>query len=233
MPSGPFCAHTDRNEVVRMVAEYQRKRNRSYNILSSVSADSSSTSFRDSTNDRSKVKDSCSSVTTVEIHHTIGGFSCDLFTSNNVPRVLLVYSTLNDDNATECRSICGVLRYDYGINVTSHEFDEDEARKNIPNWADQHTKRADFIVFVCTKELKADFDCRHSRGFGDSQLLQSLCHFIECMYTNSRAMAEAKCIPILLRQEDADFVPSIMNTSAIYCWQTQKEQIISLLTAKL
>ncbi|XP_062521227.1 uncharacterized protein LOC134196172 isoform X2 [Corticium candelabrum] len=212
----------------------QNHLNRSTNRNCAVAISSSgNASFpRDSSSDYNKVQNICSSQAAVEIHHKIGEFSCDLFTSNNVPRVLLVYSTSNDNNARECRSICKMLRTDYGINVTSHEFDEDEARKNIPNWADQHTKRADFIVFVCTRELKADFDCRDGRGFGDSQLLRNLCHFIEGMYTNSRAMAEAKCIPVLLKQEDADFVPAIMETSAIYCWKTQKEQIIRLLTAK-
>ena len=183
------------------------------------------------TTDSSQTETTDSSPTII-VHYEINDFECAWFRNDITPRVLFVYSTVIPEAASECRRIVAMVRSDYGVNATSHEFDEEEARKSIPNWVDKHIERADFVVFICSRELKEDFDNRRERGFGDHQVLRSIWHFTEGFYTERRADATAKCLPVVLRQEEHVIVPSIMAMQRIYCWATEKEQIIHLLVNK-
>jgi hypothetical protein len=240
----PFCAHTDRNELSRIVEQYRQSStlNRMTNCPQSTensletptharTETETETESQTKTTDLSQAQ-AAASPPTVVVHYEMDDSNCSWLQNDRMPRVLFVYSTENAEATNECRNIVAMVRSDYGVNATSHEFDEDEARKSIPNWVGRHLEQADLVVFICSRELKEDFDNRRERGFGDHQVLRSIWHFTEGFYTERRAVATAKCLPVVLRQVEHAFVPSIMAMQRIYCWATEKEQIIRLLLRK-
>ena len=154
---------------------------------------------------------------------------CEWLTSARQPRVLFVYSTVNKDHAQMCRAMfIAVREKSGGINATSHEFEENAVARGISQWASTHIKHADYIIYICSKELYEIFNNQPNDLAGDhhSQELRTLCHCIQCLLWNPREF-ERKCIPVMFQMNDkVDYSPHIMRVMKFYHWPKDKEQLI-------
>ena len=158
------------------------------------------------------------------------GPTCDYewFTSQS-PRVLFVHSTADENHWKKCQKMVDTVS-GFGINVTSHRLEEHAVAGNISTWATSHIDRADYIVYICSKELNDDYNNQGSNVEGDSQELRALCYHIGGLPTHNPTEFGRKCVPVVFRKEDRDkYLPKIMLDLKYYQWPHEENDIVNRL----
>ncbi|XP_062521990.1 uncharacterized protein LOC134196786 [Corticium candelabrum] len=153
---------------------------------------------------------------------------CEWFTSQS-PRVLFVHSTADENHWEKCRKMVDTVS-SFGINVTSHRLEERAVAGNISTWVTSHIDCADYIVYICSKELNDDYNNRGGNVEGDSQELRALCYHIGGLPTHNPTEFGRKCVPVVFRIEDRDnYLPTIMRDLKYYQWPLEKNDIVNRL----
>ena len=128
---------------------------------------------------------------------------------NIPPLVLVVYC---EEIAAAGRTIVYKLREE-GIKATSHQFEEEECRRNITKWVDTKLREADFIVFLFDKHM----DCEWKERKGSETSLIIL--HVEGLYKNDQDAAGHKCLALIKSEEDKKYVPTLMGSQRPFVWK--------------
>ncbi len=116
--------------------------------------------------------------------------------------VFISYSQDSDEHRVRVLALADRLNRE-GFDCTIDQY-EPHPREPWPRWMDRQIETAQFVLVVCTERYLARAEGREAPGVGHGVTFESVLIFQD-LY--DAAMWNDKFIPVVLRNEDSEFVP--------------------------